>query len=72
MAAGLALLLAPPAFAQVAIINLRWTAPGDDGNIGTATLYEIGYHNTKPDTTSAATIWSDPSAAASRPARENL
>ena len=42
---GLALLLLAPVFAYAQAgpdsVNLTWTAPGDDGNIGTATQYDM-------------------------------
>jgi len=42
--------------AQVTSITLLWTAPGDDGNVGTATSYEIRWSATRPDTT-GMTAW---------------
>lgn len=30
-------------FALLALITLTWTAPGDDGNTGTATSYDLRY-----------------------------
>lgn len=55
----LLLLLAAPAFAQSDRVRLTWTAPGDDGTIGTATLYEMRYSQTAPDTanTAAFMLW---------------
>jgi len=44
------------AHAQTASITLDWTAPGDDGNVGTATTYEMRWRPIAPDTTSQATI----------------
>lgn len=38
--------------AQVPSITLDWTAPGDDGNVGTATTYQMKWSTTRPDTTS--------------------
>jgi len=29
---------------QSASVTLSWTAPGDDGNVGTASAYEMRYH----------------------------
>lgn len=29
--------------ALLAIITLTWTAPGDDGNVGTAAVYDVRY-----------------------------
>lgn len=43
-----------PTHAQVASVTLTWTAPGDDGAVGTATSYEMRWSATRPDTTSAA------------------
>jgi hypothetical protein len=40
--------------AQVTSITLDWTAPGDDGNVGTATSYEMRWSTTRPDTTGLA------------------
>lgn len=40
-----------PVHSQVATITLDWTAPGDDGNVGTATTYEMRWSTTRPDTT---------------------
>ena len=45
-----------PVHAQVATIALEWTSPGDDGNVGTATTYQMRWSTTKPDTTSAAAM----------------
>ena len=47
------------AHSQVASITLDWVAPGDDGNVGTATSYDMRWSTTRPDTTSAAskTSW---------------
>ncbi len=39
-ASGL-LLSAPPARAATVSIQLNWTAPGDDGNVGQAAVYEL-------------------------------
>lgn len=44
------------ASAQTAGVQLSWTAPGDDGNVGTATSYQVRWSTTKPDTTSQTTI----------------
>lgn len=46
-------ILASTAFAQTASISLRWTAPGDDGSVGTATRYEMRYSTTQPDTSTS-------------------
>lgn len=42
---GVVLLLpfGPPAHAQVPSITIVWTSPGDDGNVGTASSYQIKY-----------------------------
>jgi hypothetical protein len=58
---GLALLVSLIAGGRVALaqspsITLDWTAPGDDGNVGTATSYEMRWATTRPDTTSATTF----------------
>lgn len=53
----LVLLLIPrPVHSQVASYVLTWTAPGDDGTIGTATSYDLRYATTRPDTTSTAAM----------------
>lgn len=39
---------------QVTSITLDWTAPGDDGNVGTASSYEMRWSTTRPDTTGLA------------------
>jgi hypothetical protein len=41
---------------QVPSIVLDWTAPGDDGTVGTATSYDMRWNTTRPDTTTAATF----------------
>lgn len=52
---GLLLFVVPfPAHSQVASIALSWTAPGDDGNVGTASRYDLRWSITRPDTTSTA------------------
>ena len=40
--------------AAVPTMTLDWTAPGDDGNVGTATTYQIRYGTSRPDTTGSA------------------
>lgn len=40
--------------AQLASITMDWTSPGDDGNTGTATSYDMRWSVTRPDTTSAS------------------
>lgn len=32
-----------PAISEAATVTLRWTAPGDDGNVGTASQYDVRY-----------------------------
>lgn len=41
-------LVAVPVFAQSASATFDWTASGDDGNVGTATTYEMRYRNVAP------------------------
>jgi hypothetical protein len=54
---GLVLFVVPfPVHAQVASITVDWTAPGDDGNVGTATTYQMRWSATRPDTTSTAAM----------------
>ena len=65
------LLLAIPASAQMPSVTLDWTSPGDDGNIGTASVYEMRWRNARPDTTSQATIltwWNAATAVSGLPA----
>lgn len=38
--------------------TLVWTAPGDDGNSGTAYKYELRYSTDRPDTTNFDRWWS--------------
>lgn len=45
-----------PAHSQVTSYTLTWTAPGDDGNVGTATTYEMRWSTVRPDTTSASAM----------------
>ena len=45
-----------PTHAQVASITLDWTAPGDDGNVGTASSYEMRWSTSLPDTANAAAM----------------
>ena len=60
IAAGSAALIAVVLFvipvrrvhSQVAQITLDWTAPGDDGIVGTAASYEMRWSASRPDTTS--------------------
>lgn len=63
-------LIAPGTIADLAVtgttgtsISVRWTAPGDDGNTGTATAYDIRY-STSPITTSN---WSSATQASGEP-----
>lgn len=55
-ALGLILFTPMPAHSQVQSIVLNWTAPGDDGAIGTATSYDLRWSASKPDTTNAAAM----------------
>jgi len=45
-----------PVHSQVPSYTLQWTAPGDDGNVGTATSYEMRWSTTQPDTTSSTAM----------------
>lgn len=45
-----------PVHAQAPSITIDWTAPGDDGDVGTATSYEIRWSATQPDTNNAAAM----------------
>jgi hypothetical protein len=42
--------------AQTPSITLDWTAPGDDGVVGTATTYQMRWSSVRPDTTSQAAM----------------
>jgi hypothetical protein len=56
--------------AQTSSVTLDWTAPGDDGSVGTATTYEMRWSTVRPDTTSQATIqtwWSGATVVAGLP-----
>lgn len=48
-------LTAPSGVFMAMTYTLRWTAPGDDGNIGTCDHYEL---RSFPDTTTAKNNWS--------------
>lgn len=48
--------IVPPAHSQVSSITLEWTAPGDDGMVGTATTYAMRFSTTRPDTTSSSSM----------------
>lgn len=47
------------AHSQVTSVTVSFTAPGDDGVVGTATSYDLRWSTVRPDTTSAAarTSW---------------
>src|SRR3989304_4419568 len=52
---ALFLFLVPfPTHAQVATRTFDFSAPGDDGNVGTAASYLLRFSTTRPDTTSAS------------------
>jgi len=48
-----------PIHARVASITVRWTAPGDDGDVGTASSYDMRWSSVPPDTTYAVafSVW---------------
>ena len=50
--------------ALIAAITLTWTAPGDDGNVGTATVYDVRYAT---DSATVAT-WTNATQATGEPA----
>lgn len=53
-------LVAPPAAAQTAAdstVTLLWTAPGDDGDVGTASQYDLRYRTTPISGTDTLTWW---------------
>lgn len=57
LAAVLLLFVIPfPVHAQVPSRTVTWTAPGDDGNVGTATFYTLKWSLNKPDTTSSSAM----------------
>jgi len=41
---------------QISSMTRTWTAPGDDGNVGTASTYEMRWSKIRPDTTSIASL----------------
>lgn len=45
-----------PVHSQVASVTLDWTAPGDDGDVGTSATYEMRWSATQPDTLSATSM----------------
>ena len=50
--------LAAPAAAQTtAEVVLLWTAPGDDGNVGRATSYQLRYRTSNVSGTDPTTWW---------------
>jgi hypothetical protein len=54
LGAAIAIALLAPSWARADSVVLRWTAPGDDGNAGRASAYELRYSETAvpSDTTS--------------------
>jgi hypothetical protein len=67
--AGLALLLLAPVLARAQgagadSVTLSWTAPGDDGRVGTATLYDMRMATSAID----STTWSSATAVSGMPA----
>ena len=50
------LIVSSPAHAQVVRDTLKWTAPGDDGAVGTATVYDMRYSTTRPDSSSQSSM----------------
>ena len=42
--------------AQLPTVTLDWTSTGDDGNVGTATSYQMRYSTAKPDTVTVAAM----------------
>ena len=59
LAAVLALLLPAQALGQTQThyITLEWTAPGDDGNVGRASLYEMRYSASDPSAATDTLSW---------------
>lgn len=54
---GLFLFVVPfPVHSQVTSVTLDWTAPGDDGDVGTAASYEMRWSAVAPDTLSSTTM----------------
>lgn len=48
-------------------VTLRWTAPGDDGNIGTAARYDLRYRTTPISGVDTLTWWNSATVAAGLP-----
>lgn len=46
LGAAMAIALLAPSGARADSVTLRWTAPGDDGNVGRASAYELRYSET--------------------------
>ena len=63
----IALALATVAEAQTASITLTWTAPGDDGNVGKATIYALRY-STAPPAADTLSWWNAATPATGLPA----
>ena len=51
---------APPACAQSSSISLNWTAPGNDGNSGTAARYDIRYSTAPITDANFSVAWQVP------------
>jgi len=51
-------LLAPRASYAATSVVLRWTAPGDDGNVGRAALYELRYSESTVTAADTSSWWS--------------
>jgi hypothetical protein len=56
LAAAALLMVASSAYAQVPNTLLTWTSPGDDGDVGTATSYDMRWSAAVPDTASLAAM----------------
>lgn len=58
------MLAIPTAGAEAASVTLRWTAPGDDGSVGTAAQYDVRYSTS----TITANNWNSASQVTGEPA----
>src|SRR5690349_17139537 len=65
---------APPAHGQVnpdSSVVLQWTAPGDDGSTGRASIYDIRYRTTAVSGTDTTTWWNGATQVTGEPSPSN-
>ena len=67
-AIALAVALLAPRALNADSIALRWTAPGDDGNVGRASTYELRYSESTVAAADTVTWWSNATSAGTLPA----